>query len=119
MEENEFTGIPIPEEITDPEIREYIGYINEALSIAYKKKLPVLFLAEFTSNTGLSVAMGCPCCIAQCITRFLDKDSRGMGIVTDGVVRHMINKQNASGATGSSFIEQLVRDAKKNTSAGN
>jgi|GEM_PF-4001425 len=117
METNEFTGIDIPEEITDPEIIEYMKHLNEVLKIAYRKKIPVLYLAEVDSSNGFTLAMGCTHCISKCITRFLNSYPKAMDIVMTGVVEHIIDKKMPSDF--SSTIEQLVRDAKKNAPAGN
>lgn len=117
MEEKEFTGINIPSDITDPEVIEYFRLINEVFKKAFDKKLPILLLAELDSSNGITSAMGCPHCISKCITRFLDSHPKAMDIMMNGLVEHMINKHKESNPL--SVIEQLVRDAKKNTAAGN
>lgn len=118
MEKNEFKGIDIPEQITDPEDREFFALLRKAQEIAIKKEVPFLVhTILLSSKTSISLAVGCPHCISIILKVAMEKDPKLLDILMKAVSMHMIDKLGNPGKGPG--IEQLIDYAKKNTPAGN
>ena len=108
----EFTGIDIPETITDPEEREYFEQIEKVISIAAKKQLPILCLSAYNDlSRSFISAQGCKHCLTKMIKGMLDKEPGMFDVIMGGIALHMAEKCSAD--------IKMVEYARKNTPTGN
>ncbi|MDR1716518.1 MAG: hypothetical protein LBS20_11810 [Prevotella sp.] len=118
MKEKEFTGIDVPERITDPEDRELFIHLIKAQEIAVKKDLP--FLAHtllLSSKASISLAIGCPHCIAIILQVAMETDPKLVEILLKAVTGYIVDKSGAPDEN--STLESLINHARKNDPAGN
>lgn len=125
MEENEFTGMKIPEGITDPEEREFLELVNRAVTLALKKGYALAILARMDEKNDVTAVMGCGHCIEFLLCKVMEKTPQFRNILMGAIISNMMknlpdelkNKQDVPGKGPG--IEQLIDYAKKNTPAGN
>lgn len=110
--EREFTGIDIPNTVTDPEEREFVELLNRITALAIKKEWSVMLLAcSEGGKKEISVFEGCAHCISLLLKKTLDKSAGLLQILMMAIIPHLKDKQSAEG--------NLIGIAKKNTPAGN
>ncbi|MDR1718025.1 MAG: hypothetical protein LBS20_19485 [Prevotella sp.] len=123
MEEKEFTGIDIPESITDPEEREVFALLKKAQNLMDKKHVGYALLVLFDeSKTGISFQGGCANCLERIIRTVFNVDNKFLSIVIKALSMHFFDKaHNSTDNTDSddAKVQELIRHAFKNDPASN
>lgn len=121
MEINEFTGFSIPDDITDPEEREFLELVNRITMLAHKKEYTLMLLTRIDESKDTTIVMGCLHCIELLLGKIMEKTPQFVPVLLSAIIRSNLNEQEnkQDPANQDSGIKQLVDYAKKNTPAGN
>lgn len=121
MEKNEFTGFSIPDDITDPEEREFLELVNRITTLAHKKEYTLMLLTRINESKDTTIVMGCLHCIEVLLDKIMKKTPQFMHVLLSAIIRSNLNEQEEKQDTPGKDpgIKQLIDYAKKNTPAGN